>query len=283
MIASLGHLRRPQLGRRLDGRVGDREQDRVEVHLGELGADRARPRCRTRRRSTSARTRNGVLGVVEDVGDPALAGLEAAADDEGVRVEGQRPRWSRCPGWRRTCADDTLPRPRAGTRSAAAYAAALLAPAVTRCSAPCWRPSYRARRRSRACRSRRRGLSRPQVGDPREAQREPGLVAGRAHDHVEGDLDDDRRLDHPVAPERRDRVGLEPAGHLGDLGVGQAAVGLADRDQRAVARRRGPRTCSRDRTPWRLPWPTSTPTTTQSSVASAFFIFSQPRPRRPGE
>ena len=70
--------------------------------------------------------------------------------------------------------------------------------------------------------------------DPREAQREPRPVAVRADDHVERDLDDDGRLDHVVAPVAGDRVVLEPARHLGDLGVGQPAVGLADVDQPVV-------------------------------------------------
>ena len=56
-------------------------------------------------------------------------------------------------------------------------------------------------------------------------------MAVRADDDVERDLDDDRRLDDPVAAEPLDGVGLEPGGHLGDLGVGQPAVGLADRDE----------------------------------------------------
>ena len=58
---------------------------------------------------------------------------------------------------------------------------------------------------------------------------EARLVAVRADDDVERDLDDDRRLDLAVAAVTGDRVRLEPAGHLGDLGVGQAAVRLADR------------------------------------------------------
>ena len=47
------------------------------------------------------------------------------------------------------------------------------------------------------------------------------------------DLDHDGRLDLAIAAEPGDRVRLEPAGHLGDLGVGQAAVGLADVDELA--------------------------------------------------
>src|SRR6185295_13141553 len=74
-------------------------------------------------------------------------------------------------------------------------------------------------------------LVRPEGGDPREPERIARLVAGRADDDVEGDLDDDGRLDLAVAPEPLDRVGLEPGRHLGDLGVRQPAVGLADRDQ----------------------------------------------------
>ena len=74
-------------------------------------------------------------------------------------------------------------------------------------------------------------LVRPQPNDPREAQREAGAMTRRADDDVEGDLDNDRRLHLVVATEAGDRVRLEPAGHLGDLGVGQAAVRLADVDQ----------------------------------------------------
>ena len=58
-------------------------------------------------------------------------------------------------------------------------------------------------------------------------------MAGRADDDVERDLDDDRRLDHPVAAERSSVCASNQRGHLGDLGVGQAAVGLADRDELA--------------------------------------------------
>src|SRR6476469_8193971 len=74
-------------------------------------------------------------------------------------------------------------------------------------------------------------LVRPERGDPREPQRKPRLVAVRADDDVERDLDDDGRLDLAVAPEPGDRVLLEPARHLGDLGIGQAAVRLADVDE----------------------------------------------------
>ena len=79
----------------------------------------------------------------------------------------------------------------------------------------------------------------------REPEREAGPVAARSDDDVEGDLDDHRRLDLPVAPEGGDRVRLEPAGHLGDLRVGQAAVGLADVHQASRGRCRGSRRCSR--------------------------------------
>ena len=65
-------------------------------------------------------------------------------------------------------------------------------------------------------------------------RQKPLAVAVAADDDVERDLDDDRRLDLAVAPEPGDRVRLEPGGHLGDLGVGQAAVGLADVDELAL-------------------------------------------------
>jgi hypothetical protein len=70
-----------------------------------------------------------------------------------------------------------------------------------------------------------------QPDDPGEPQREAGGVPLRASDDVECDLDDDSRLDLPISPKARDRVGLEPAGHLRDLRVGQSAVGLADVDE----------------------------------------------------
>ena len=90
--------------------------------------------------------------------------------------------------------------------------AAFRAPAVTRCSAPACRPSNRRRTVSSVSASR-SVLVEPQAGDAREAQREAGLVAVRSEDDVERDLDDDRRLDDPVAAVVADRVLLEPAGH----------------------------------------------------------------------
>ena len=59
-------------------------------------------------------------------------------------------------------------------------------------------------------------------------------MAVRSDDHVKSDLDDDGRLDNVVAAVARERVILEPARHLGDLGVGQPAVRLADVDQSVV-------------------------------------------------
>ena len=61
-------------------------------------------------------------------------------------------------------------------------------------------------------------------------------MARRADDDIEGDLDHDGRFHLAVPAEPGDRVRLEPAGHLGDLGVRQAAVGLADVDQLATGR-----------------------------------------------
>ena len=60
--------------------------------------------------------------------------------------------------------------PRPGSRLA------FLAPAVTRCSAPCWRPSYSAPTVSSVSISSAR-LVGPEARDPREPQREAGLVA----------------------------------------------------------------------------------------------------------
>src|SRR3954471_9822220 len=52
-----------------------------------------------------------------------------------------------------------------------------------------------------------------QVRDPREAEGEARLMPARPDDDVEGDLDDDRRLDLAVAAVAGDRVVLEPGGH----------------------------------------------------------------------
>ena len=87
-------------------------------------------------------------------------------------------------------------------------------------------------RRSTSCGA----LVLPDAHDAREAQREPRGMPRRAVDDVEGDLDDDRGLDDAVAPVDAERVRLEPARHLRDLGVGQAAVGLADGDELALGR-----------------------------------------------
>ena len=112
---------------------------------------------------------------------------------------------------------------------------------MTSNSAPCCRPFVQ--RRDRLDRvDLVDGLVGAERDDPREPEREPRPVAVRADDHVKGDLDDDGRLDHVVAAVARERVILEPACHLGDLGVGQAAVGLADVDQSVavgVAHREG--------------------------------------------
>ena len=52
---------------------------------------------------------------------------------------------------------------------------------------------------------------------------------------VEGDLDDDAGLDgHGAALALAEAVREKPLRHLGDLHVGQARVGLADGQQRAV-------------------------------------------------
>src|SRR5512142_2188792 len=77
-------------------------------------------------------------------------------------------------------------------------------------------------------------LVEPKVLDPGEPEREPRGVPCRTKDDVEGDLDHDRGLDDEVAAVPADRVLLEPAGHHRDLGVGEAAVGLADRHQATV-------------------------------------------------
>jgi len=71
-----------------------------------------------------------------------------------------------------------------------------------------------------------------QPHDPREAQRVAALVARAGLHDVEGHLQHDLRLDQPGAAEIFDRVGLEPLGQRGDLGVGQPAIGLADVQQR---------------------------------------------------
>src|SRR6266542_5141159 len=70
-------------------------------------------------------------------------------------------------------------------------------------------------------------LVRTEPNDAWKAQGEARLVPARTHDDVKGDLDHDRRLDLAVAPEPRDRVLLEPSGHLGDLRVTQPCVRFA--------------------------------------------------------
>jgi hypothetical protein len=77
-----------------------------------------------------------------------------------------------------------------------------------------------------------------QPDDPGEAQREARLVAPRALQDVERDLDDGR-LDQTVATELAKGVGLGPGGHFGDLDVGQAGVGLADRSATSLHSRMG--------------------------------------------
>src|SRR5437764_9416979 len=71
--------------------------------------------------------------------------------------------------------------------------------------------------------------------DAREAERVARLVPRRLLDAIEGDLQDDGRLDDVHRPVARDRGGLEVLGHAVDLRVREAGVGLADVDQLAVA------------------------------------------------
>src|SRR5450759_3275223 len=76
-----------------------------------------------------------------------------------------------------------------------------------------------------------RALVGPNAHDPRKAKREAGLMTRGTLDHVEGHFDHDCRLDLPKTAETAQRMGLEPRGHFGNLGVRQARVGLPDRDQ----------------------------------------------------
>ena len=237
----LGHLRGPQVRPRPRSVVSaTANRTAAEVDLGVL---RLGPACRarrTRRRRVSLRTRKSSSAWLRMSRDPALAGPDRPSDDEGIGVQGQRNEVRLAAEEHRLehGGQHTRGRPGAWARARSASpgrGTTSWRPAVTSCSAPCWRPSYRARTVSSVSISS-SGLSGPKVGDPRKAQRVARLVAVRADDHVERDLDDDRRLDLAVAPEALDRVGLEPRRHLGDLGVGQAAVRLADRDEPVVLR-----------------------------------------------
>src|SRR4051794_24972489 len=66
------------------------------------------------------------------------------------------------------------------------------------------------------------------MGDPRKAQCVAGLVARRLLDAIEGNLENDGRLDgeHWAVAARRRR--LKVLGETRDLRVGEAGVGLAD-------------------------------------------------------
>ena len=83
------------------------------------------------------------------------------------------------------------------------------------------------------------GLVVADAEDAGEAQGEAAGVAVGAHDVVEGDFEDAEGLDGAEVAVVFERVGLEPVGQFGDLGVGDAGVGFADVEQLAAS---GPRT-----------------------------------------
>ncbi len=64
--------------------------------------------------------------------------------------------------------------------------------------------------------------------DAGEAHGEAGVVALRGLDRVEGDFEDEVRLDVVFAALLRQGVALEVDGEFLDLGIGEAGVGLAD-------------------------------------------------------
>src|SRR6185312_9006727 len=75
----------------------------------------------------------------------------------------------------------------------------------------------------------------PYAIDPREAHGHPGLVAGRAGDAVEGDLQHQLRFDLAHWPEAVGGVVAHPLVEPAQLLVGEAEIGLADRRQLARA------------------------------------------------
>ena len=72
--------------------------------------------------------------------------------------------------------------------------------------------------------------------DAGEAQGEAAGVARTAHDVVEGDFEDDERLDGAEVALIFEGVGFEEFGEVGDLGVGDAGVGFADVEEFSVGR-----------------------------------------------
>ena len=141
-------LGRPQLGHRLGPRRSDdREQHGVEVHLGVRRPWIVSPRCPSSSTVTSSRTRNASSAVVEDVGDPVLAGADQAARDQRVGVEDELDPVLRRANMRIHARASVGPRtPGASAAFRAAITRGPAQPssrcAVTRCSAPGCRPSY---------------------------------------------------------------------------------------------------------------------------------------------
>ena len=146
----LRHLRRAQVRTGIKRRLGDREQDRREIDLGEVGLHRdVVGAVLVDRRIRHDEER--LVGHVEDVGDPALTGPDRPPDDECVCVQRERNLRGLAPNYHRVKHRPSIRRARRGQ-----------APGRT----TSWRrPSPGARRRaggprrgparSRACRSRR--------------------------------------------------------------------------------------------------------------------------------
>ena len=79
------------------------------------------------------------------------------------------------------------------------------------------------------------GLVGAEAEDAGEAEGESAGVARAAHDVVEGDFEDDERLDGAEVALVFEGVGLEEGGEVGDFGVGDAGVGFADVEEFAGA------------------------------------------------
>ena len=79
------------------------------------------------------------------------------------------------------------------------------------------------------------GLVRRLVGtparDPWKAQRDTRFVAAGAVDTLEGELEHLVRDDLPYRPEALDRVAPDPPIEGENLRIGQAGIGLGDRDE----------------------------------------------------
>lgn len=84
----LGHLGRPKLRRRLDGRVRHGEQHRLEVDLRVGGPDRLAAGGELLDRDV-LEDQERVVGHVEDVRDPVLPGPDRSPRDQRIGVQGE--------------------------------------------------------------------------------------------------------------------------------------------------------------------------------------------------